>query len=113
MKYLFLAMFVLLAAQPVQVSMCQMHDTQQMAHSGSHNMGHDGEQDMDCCDLEPAMPTHQCDSMFHCGACPAGVLAFGSLAINTTFQTSAHRYLPDTGAPLSNFKPPPYKPPIA
>jgi hypothetical protein len=113
MKYVFLAIFVLLAAQPVQVSSCQMHDAQQTAYSGSHDMGHDGEQAMDCCDHEPAMPTHQCDSMFHCGACPAGVLAFSSLMINTVFQTNTRLYLPDTGEPLSSFTPPPYKPPIA
>lgn len=112
MKYVFLAIFVLISTQPVQVLSCDMHDSQQTSHSASHPMDHDDGQDMDCCDHDPSTTPGQCDSMFHCGTGTTGVLAFNSLTVNTTFKTVSRLYLPDTGEPLSQFNPPPYKPPI-
>ena len=112
MKYVFLAIFVLLATQPMQVSSCDMHESQQTSQHGSHDMGQDDGQSMDCCDHDPSVPSDNCDSMSHCGACPTGVMAFSAIAINTIFKSNTRLYLPDTGEPLSNFQPPPFKPPI-
>ncbi|MGB5291764.1 MAG: hypothetical protein WBN41_09995 [Lysobacterales bacterium] len=112
MKYVFLAIFVLLASQPLQVSSCDMHDSQQTSQHGSRDMNHDDMQSMDCCDHDPAMPSDGCDSVFHCGACPSGVMAFSSITLNAIFKTGSRLYLPDTGEPLSNFSPPLFKPPI-
>jgi len=113
MKYVFLAIFVLLAAQPMRASSCNMHHAQPTGHHASHDMDHGNGQDMDCCDHEPAMPPDHCDSMFHCGACPAGLLTLDTPALNTGFKTCSRVFPTDAGEPLSNFIPPPYKPPIA
>jgi len=113
MKYVFLAIFVLIAAQPAQHMSCNMHDSQQTSHSDTQPMDHSGGQIMDCCDHDPAMPSHNCDSMSHCGASSVGVMAFSSIAVNVLFSSNPRLYLSDTGEPLSRFKSPPYKPPIA
>lgn len=113
MKYVILAIFVLLAAQPMQVSSCDMHDAQQTSQHGSHDMNQDDMGSMDCCDQDPSMPSDGCDSIFHCGACPTGVMAFSSITLNVGFKSNARLYLPDTGEPLSSFISPLFKPPIA
>ncbi len=41
MKYVFLAIFVLIASQPMQVSSCDMQNAQQTSQHGSHDMDHD------------------------------------------------------------------------
>jgi len=124
MKYVFLAIFVLLATQPMQVSSCDMHESQQSSQHGSHDMNqqssqhgshdmnHGDDQKMDCCDHDPSVPPDTCDSMSHCGACPTGVMAFNAFSINAIFKTNTRLYLPDTGEPPSSFNPPPFKPPI-
>jgi len=113
MKYIFLAIFVLIATQPVQVMSCDMHDdARQTSQNAHHDMNHDVEEEMDCCDHDPSVPTHQCDSMSHCGAGTTGALAFNSLSVNEIFKTVSRLYLHDPGEPLSRFNPPPYKPPI-
>ena len=111
-KYVFLAIFVLFAAQPVQAKSCDMHDSQTMSHSDSHDMDHEDGQDMDCCDHDPSVPSDNCDSTSHCGACTAGVLAFNTFVVSTIHKTNSKLYLPDTGEPLNPFNPPPFKPPI-
>lgn len=113
MKYVFLAMFVLLASQPMQVFSCDMHDDQQTSQHGSHDMDPDDSRSMDCCDHDPAVPSDNCSSMSHCGACPAGVMAFSSITVSAIFKAGSRLYLPDTGEPPSNFSPPLFKPPIA
>ena len=113
MKYVFLAIFVLLAAQPMRAASCDMHASQQTHQHGSHGMDTDHGKGMDCCDHDPSAPSDGCDSMFHCGACPAGVMAFNSFTVNTVFITDSRLYLPDTGKPLSKSDPPLFKPPIA
>lgn len=116
MKYIFLAIFVLLAAQPMPVSSCDMHDSQQASHSGSSDMNHDMDQDMDqnmdCCDHEPSTPVDPCGSMSHCAACPSGVMAISSILVSEVFKTHARVYQPDTGELLSITNPPLFKPPI-
>jgi hypothetical protein len=113
MKYVLLAIFVLLAAQPTFAARCDMHAPQPTSHHGSNGMDHGQGQPMDCCDHEPSMPAGQCDSLFHCGACPASVLGFDSVVVSAIFKTHTRLFAADTGEPLSNFNPPPYKPPIS
>ena len=117
MKYVFLAFFVLFAAQPMQVSGCDMYQSQGTTHGGHTEMpGHDmddGEAaDMDCCDHDPSMPSGECDSMSHCGACTAGVVSIDSSTANLIFSVVCRQYAADTNAPLSNYTPPPFRPPI-
>ena len=112
MKYIFLAIFVLLATQPVQVTSCSMHDAQQSAQHGSHDMDHGGGQNMDCCDHDPGMPSDQCNPIFHCGAHSLGFMAFDAFTPSVLFIPDERPDLPATGEPLSNYIPPPFKPPI-
>jgi hypothetical protein len=112
MRYVLLAIFVLLASQPVQVTACDMHDARQNAQHGTHDMGHGGGQKMDCCDHDPGMPPDHCNPVFHCGAQSVGVMAFNALTVSVMFVPGDPLDLPDTGDPLSNFSPPPFKPPI-
>jgi len=116
MKYVLLAIFVLFAAQPLQASACDMHDAQDTSHS-QHGKMHDnpmddGGQDMDCCDDDPASPDKGCDSMSHCGACTAGVVALNPSTFNPIFDLNLQQCLLTTGEPLSRFGPPPLRPPI-
>lgn len=113
MKYLFLAIFVLIAAQPpVQLSMCDLHDAQQSAQQGSHDTGHGGGRKMDCCDHDPGMPPDHCNPVFHCGSHSVGVMAFNVFTISVMFMPGDRLDLSDTGEPLIHFHPPPFKPPI-
>ena len=113
MKYVFLAIFVLIASQPMQLASCDMHESQQTSQHGSHDMNHDGGLGMDCCDHDPSVPSDGCDSLSHCGASSTGVMAFNAFTVNVIFKTNTRLYLPDTGEPTSSFNPPPFKPPIA
>ena len=88
MKYVFLAIFVLIASQPVQVSSCDMHESEQTSQHGSHDMDHGDGQGMDCCDHDPSVPSDTCDSVFHCGACPTGVMAISSFVVNVVFKAN-------------------------
>ena len=117
MKYVFLAIFVLFAAQPLQASSCDMQSSQGTSHSG-HDMqdGPMAEGDgagMDCCDHDPSVPSDNCDSMSHCGACTTAVVAINSSTVNVIFSLNCRQYLAGTGEPLSRFSPPPFRPPIS
>ena len=113
MKYIFLAIFVLIAAQPpVQVSCCDMQDAQQSSQHGSHDMDHGGGQNMDCCDHDPGVPSDHCNPVFHCGAHSLGAMAFNVFTLSIPFVPGDRLDLPGTGESLSSFIPPPFKPPI-
>lgn len=113
MKCVVLAIFVLIASLPVQVSACDMHGPQQTSQHASHDMNQDDGSSMDCCDHDPATPSDNCDSMSHCGASSTGVMAISALPVNTVFKSITRLFLPDAGEPQSRFNPPPFKPPIA
>ena len=113
MKYVLLAMFVLIAAQPLQASYCDIQNDQGTSHSQHDKMNHDDMQDMDCCDSDSNDAMDQCDSMSHCGACTAGVVALAAHAATAAFMINTNQYLSDTGEPLSRFKSPPFRPPIS
>ena len=115
MKYVLLAIFVLLAAQPLRASLCDMcndQGTTQGPHGDMHggNMDHGNMQDMDCCDHDS---NDSCDSMSHCGACTASVIALDASLVVSVHTTASRQYLSDSGEPLNQFKPPPFRPPIA
>lgn len=118
MKYVFLAIFVLIASQPTQVSSCDMQDSRQTSQHGSNNMDHGdmdhgGGSDMDCCEHDPAVPADNCDSMADCSACTAAFMAISTFTTDTVFKVDTQLYLPDIDEPLSRFNPPPFKPPIS
>ena len=121
MKYFLLAIFVLIAAQPLQASYCDMCDGQDSGQSQHGNM-HEGSmdhemQDMDCCDHEPADDPKDsddgCNSMSHCGACPTGLAAVSSSIINPVFTPSSQQIPLEAEEPLSISSSPPFRPPIA
>ena len=113
MKYVLLAIFVLIAAQPLQASLCDMHDAQDVSHSQHDGPMHDDhEQDMDCCDHDPSVPSDNCGTLSHCGASTAGVVAINTPA-DMLFDVSGRQHLPDSGEPLSRFNSPPFRPPIS
>ena len=113
MKYIFLAIFVFLAAVPFQASSCDMHDEQGISHTQHGDMQDDNGSDMDCCDDGPSDSSHNCDSMSHCGAGSAGFATVDSSPVNVTFTASLHQHLANSGHPLSRFNSPPFRPPIA
>ncbi len=110
MKYIFLAIFVLLAAaaQPLQASLCDMCDAQGTSHSQHGDMG-----DMDCCGQDSTPSSDNCDPMSHCGACTAGPVIVSINTTNIVFAVNPRQFLPDTDKPLSRFNSPPFRPPIS
>lgn len=113
MKYVFLAIFVLLAMQPMQASSCDMQKSQEMSHAGHDSMQDSHHSEMDCCDQDPSVPADHCNSMSHCGACPTAVIALNASNANMIFSTGARLYLPDTGVLLCTSSSPPFRPPIS
>jgi len=113
MKYVLLAIFVLFAAQPVQVA-CDMHDDQNNTHGKHGDMNGDDGMDMDCCDDDPSSPSDNCDSMLHCGACAVGVASISAAIVSAAFDVlPTHRYAAKTHDPANRFLSPPFRPPIA
>ena len=113
MRYVFLAIFVFLAAQPLQASFCDMHDAQGMSHSQHGDMQDDSEGGMDCCDHGPSESSDNCDSMSICGASTAAGVTIDTFPITIAYSASSHDQLANSGHPLNCFKPPPFRPPIA
>jgi len=108
MRYIFLAIFVFLAAQPLQASPCDMHDAQ-----GTSQAQHGDMNDMDCCGHDSIPPSDNCDPLSHCGACTAGVVTVDFDSTIAVFATNPRLHLLDTGEPLSRFNSPPFRPPIS
>jgi len=118
MKFIFLAIFVLLAAQPLQASSCDMSNGQGTDHSqhGSMNdtaMDHENMQDMDCCDQDSADMGDGCGAMTHCGSCPAGVAVIHPAIFGANFDSNQQQFFSKGNEPPSRFDSPPLRPPIA
>lgn len=116
MRFIFLAIFVLLAAQPLPVAACDMHTGQETTHDTSGamtggSMDHDA-QDMDCCDQGPASADDGCGSFSHCVTCPAGLVALTPSAPSLATGLATQAYLPAMGMPLNGTASPPFRPPI-
>ena len=112
MKYVLLAMFVLFAAQPLQASVCDVHDGQGSVHSQHGNMHDDNNPGMDCCGDDASGMSDSC-SMEQCGTCLAGMSAVKPSLVNVIFNTGSEQYLPISDAPNCSFKSPPFRPPIS
>ena len=113
MKYVFLAIFVLFATQPVQAAPCDMHDAQGISHSQHGDMQDNNDPDTDCCDHEPLDSSDNCDSMSHCGASLASFATIDTSPATVVFVEPSLRHLANSGEPLSQFYSPPFRPPIA
>ena len=113
MKYIVLAIFVLLAAQPLQASFCDMHDAQDTPQSQHGDMHDNDGHAMDCCDDDPADSSDNCGSMSHCGACTAAVVAIVASPLSIIFSASSYQHMANSGLPQSKFYSPPFRPPIA
>lgn len=132
---MFLAIFVLLAMQPLQASFCDMCAGQKTAHTaesladmphsdmshadmadtGMHaGMDHgDNSQTMDCCDDESSDSDAQCAEMAHCGACPAGNVAVSPSMSSALLSTATIKLDFSSDPPLYRSSSPPYRPPIS
>ena len=125
MKFVLLAFFVLIAAQPLQATYCDMHASQGTSHDqhgdmqNHHAMDTDMDMDMDtdggmdCCDHDPSDPSDGCDAMSHCGAASAGAVTIDSTPVSVAFATNPQLHLANSGQPLTRFSSPPFRPPIA
>jgi len=113
MKYVLLAIFVLIAAQPLQATSCDMHDDQNTSHSQHANMTHDDGPAMDCCDNELADSGDGCSSMSQCGTCPAGLAAVKPSLVSVMFNTASQPYLSASNTLMCRVYSPPFRPPIS
>lgn len=107
-KQLILALLIVIAAQPLQASLCTMDTGQSMHHAMDA-----GGSDADCCDHEQPDSSNSCDPLMHCGAAPAGVAVLDATFDSPTAPVSG--LLPSfINGPLSpSFDPPLYRPPIS
>ena len=117
MKYVFLAIFVLIAAQPVQVSFCSMD-----LNTGDMNMGMDhvmeyppgvADADENCCDHDNTDTSQSCDSPTHCGAASAGVAVIDAGFDAGTVLIAGRLPSFRNGLLTPSFDSPPYRPPIS
>ena len=114
MKHVILAIFILIAVQPVQASLCamDMDMDMDMDHGAQHEMETDRSHP-DCCDNDKQDPTGSCDPQLHCGAAPASAamldLGPDSATIPLAGQPPSFK-----NRPLSpSFDSPPFRPPIS
>jgi len=110
MKHVILAIFILIAVQPVQASLCAMD--LDMDHGAQHEMDTDRSHP-DCCDNDKQDPTGSCDPQMHCGAAPASLAVLDVSADSATIPVAGH---PPSfkNRPLSpSFDSPPFRPPIS
>jgi hypothetical protein len=112
MKHVILAIFILIAVQPVQASLCAMDMDMGMEHGAQHEMDTDGSHP-DCCDNDKQGPSGPCDPQMHCGAAPAGVAVLDLGPDSATVPVAG--LLPSFRTkPLSpSFDSPPFRPPIS
>ena len=120
-----LAIFVLLAAQPLQASFCDMCADQKAMHSGmasDEEHGHDmhagmdhgdDSQAMDCCDDESAAGDDHCATMAHCGACPTGNAAVSPSIAAVMISTAKMKLDFSSDPPVYQNSSPPFRPPIS
>ena len=107
MKYIFLAIFVLSVAQPLQASLSDMCDAQNTSHAR-----HGAVNDVDCCEHDPTESSDSCDPISHCGTCTAVIVAVSTDRANAVSAVRSGQYLPAASAPLSRFNSPLFRPPI-
>jgi hypothetical protein len=117
MKQVILAILIVIAAQPVQASLCSMD-----MGMGDMNMGMNHvmpqapdapSPDADCCDHDGKDTSQSCDSPAHCGAAPAGAAVLDA-GFDAGTVLPAGRLPSFKNGPLTpSFDSPPYRPPIS
>ena len=117
MKQVILAILIVIAAQPVQASLCSMDMTMSdMNMAMDHVMQQAPElpcHDADCCDHDDSDTSHSCDSPVHCGAAPAGAAVLDA-GFDAGTVLIAGRLPSFKNGPLTpSFNSPPYRPPIS
>ena len=107
-KQVILAILIVIAAQPLQASVCEMD----MGQIAQHMMDFDSS-DSDCCSHEQPGSSDSCDPLLLCGAAPAGVAVLDAGLDSGTVPVSGH-LLSFKNRPLSpSFDSPLYRPPIS
>ena len=112
MRYVILALLILLAAQPAQASFCStdmgMGDTTPVM---DHAMPQTP--DTNCCDHEDQDSSQSCDPLAYCGAVPAGaaVLAAGLDFVPVLIAARLPSF--NNGPLIPSFDSPLYRPPIS
>jgi hypothetical protein len=112
MKYVFLAIFVLIAAQPVQAKVCDMNDAQNSGHSQHGSMHDTSDTGMDCCEGDASGMDENC-SMEQCGTYAAGMTAIKPSLLNLVFNTGSQQFISAVDAPMHSSSSPPFRPPIS
>jgi len=112
MKYVFMAIFVLIAAQPVQAQGCDMHDAQNSGHSQHGNMHETNDTGMDCCDGDASGMDEGC-SMEQCGTYAVSMTAIKPSLVSLIFNTDSQQFISAVDAPLHRSSSPPFRPPIS
>ena len=116
MKQVILAIFIVIAAQPVQASLCSMDMAMGDMDMGvDHVMQHEQDAprpDADCCDHDGTNTSDPCGSPAHCGAAPAGAAVLDA-GFDAGTVLIAGRLPSFKNGPLTpSFNSPPYRPPI-
>ena len=116
-KQLILAILIVIAAQPLQASVCSMDMAMGDMNMGmDHAMQHAPDApspDADCCDHDDTNTPHPCDSAAQCGAAPAGAAVLDA-GFDAGTVLIAGRLPSFKNGPLTpSFDSPPYRPPIS
>jgi len=106
MKFV-LVIFILFAVQSLQASLYDICDDPAPTHTPHGDMD-----DRDCCALDPSESSISCDSTSCCGTITSAVVALGSATTSAVSATDSRQCMADTGALLSKFHSPPFRPPI-
>jgi len=107
MKQVILAILIVIAAQPLQASVCAMDMGQDMQHAMDV-----GGSDPDCCDHDQP-ESSDCEPLMHCGAAPAGVAVLDAGIVFRAVPLIGQLPLFRTGPLSPSFDAPLYRPPIS
>ena len=110
MKHVILAIFILIAVQPVQASLCAMD--MGMDHGEQHEMDTESSHP-DCCDDDKQGPSGSCDPQIHCGAAPASVAVLDLCTDSASVPVAGQLPLFKNKQLSPSFDSPPFRPPIS
>jgi len=108
MKQVILALLIVIAAQPLQASLCAMDMGQEVQH-----LMNAGGADSHCCDHEQPDSTDSCDPQMHCGAAPAGVAVLDAGPDSQSAPVAGLLFSFKNRPLSSSFDSPLYRPPIS
>jgi len=117
MKRVILALLIVIAAQPVQASLCSMDMDMSDTNMGMDHVMQQAPEapcsDADCCDHDDSDTSPSCDSPAHCGVAPAGVAVLDAGFDAGTVLIAGRLPSFITGPLTPSFDSPPYRPPIS